>query len=205
MFNLIRNYCKSCKAIKAILPSEKDKIGEYVTDNNIVVSKYYKPEALELAGTLFGLAINLGGMTTGNKYSIIIDDNFSLLSESTKEFALYHELGHINNGDLVDLSNFFNNIRLLIKQIMYLAKGNKLTIIDNKEIEIAADKYAADHIGVDNAILALKELQSLVSDVDLSSRIIALGGNTTDLLCSQLKNFFFTTTNTMSFEELSNM
>lgn len=69
-------------------------------------------------------------------YRVFTDENFSLCSEETKQFILYHELGHIKNGDLD-------------------GKRNRLAR------EISADDYAASKLGKDIAFSALQEIYDI--------------------------------------------
>lgn len=94
-------------------------------------------------------------VTLGNGTKVIMCDNiFDKLSEHTKQFIIYHEIGHIINNDHEKIKN----------QIEYVVKRT-LCISDITNIELAADRYAIEHVGKHNALLALMEMMDVAGFV----------------------------------------
>lgn len=85
---------------------------------------------------------------------IIINDNsYNKFSEGAKRFFLYHEIGHIKNGDLDKIGIDFNRG---VKRLL------RLTV---EPMELKADEYAVSKVGKDVAISALEEV---IARTDLS-------------------------------------
>lgn len=85
---------------------------------------------------------------------IIINDNsYEKFSEGAKKFFLYHEIGHIKNGDLDKIGiDFYRTAKRLLR-------------VTVEPIELKADEYAVSKVGKDIAISALEEV---IARTDLS-------------------------------------
>lgn len=82
-----------------------------------------------------------------NKYYIVIDESFTMMSLNLKRFVLTHEIGHKECGHFEKL----DGLEGLVVQL---------------NLEYEADRYAAEMIGYSNAIKALDEL------IDLANKIL---------------------------------
>lgn len=72
-------------------------------------------------------------------YLILYDESFEKAPDKVKEFAIYHEVGHVFNEDLEESG-------VKIKHENWLRNVGKLP-----QCEIEADKYATDMLGEDYA------------------------------------------------------
>lgn len=99
--------------------------------------------------------------------NIFVDDKFMSLDDNTKQFIIYHEIGHEVYKHLENISKF-DTFKRGIPVI------NKSVV--NKEFE--ADNYAASIMGTDNVIEALKVLKSFscVGHREINKRIKRLDG-----------------------------
>lgn len=90
---------------------------------------------------------------------IMVDSIFETLSLNAKVFAIYHELGHYQNGDfLVNRNKTSHKIKLFMKN-MY----RTLILKEYPEKEVLADYYAMDKMGsISNGISALEEINEVV-------------------------------------------
>lgn len=135
------------------------------------VNIYHIPN-MHVLGALYGCALY-----TGVRHQIIVDDYYMNSSDNLKQFILNHECGHILHKDY---SKDF--LKTLITQLRAIANGTIQDIAQNTdslrmwEKEVEADKHAADTIGTNNAIVALKELYTAVPQKEIADRIVALGG-----------------------------
>lgn len=183
MLKEIKKELDKVKALKKLMPTNEDKVGEYCTENGINVVHYHKSLLLSTCGVVYGAAINIGSVIKGNRYAIVVDDNFYNLDINTRHFIIMHELGHINNGDLPKVQNIIkNNARA--KQAL---KNGKPTVVRTIEIEEAADAYAAKHMGTEHVIEALTVIYNRYPYSDASVRIEALGGTVSNPLKDAIK------------------
>lgn len=116
--------------------------GEYLGEiSNIPI---YKNASFMLNNGIYGACCVKDFL--GNYY-IVIDNLFSLLDKDSQEFLLCHELGHYRRGHLEDVFG---------------------TVVDlNNEFE--ADEYAAELIGYQKAIDALKDFYSKILSIQNKS------------------------------------
>ena len=102
-----------------------------------------------------------------NKFYIIYDKNFMKLSEESQKFILFHELGHIINGDLEgDNASKISRIRNILR---FLNISNKA--------EFAADKFAVKRTSKKvalNAFWEMKRINIFISSLDLIQRAIVI-------------------------------
>lgn len=96
-----------------------------------------------------------GAMKAGNEFLIVVNEGFFRLSEASQEAILWHEAGHHHLGHTSKhfiskaLSNKTRNWRAMIGMF-------------DKD-ELAADAYAAEHVG--NLAMAAA-LEELINDID---------------------------------------
>ena len=98
-----------------------------------------------MAATKVRFLLNSGSFITCD--TILHDAAYDTLPEYVKQFLLAHEIGHIQNGDLKELSEESAK-KLFIKRAFGLLP----------KMEIKADSYAASIVGLDTAKRALKFL-----------------------------------------------
>ena len=138
------NYSEYIKGLEKEDPEAITNVlkGEYIGKiSNIPI---YKNASFMLNNGLYGACCMKDYL--GNYY-IAIDNLFSLLNKNTQEFLLCHELGHYKRGHL---------------------EGVFGTIVDiNNEYE--ADEYAAELIGYQEAIDALKDFYSKIVSIQNKS------------------------------------
>ena len=123
----------------------------------------YNHEFVEYNNALF--CISLKDSNHKNRYYIIADNNFRNVSAGTKRFLVFHELGHIINGDLEE-KNF-------LKYIIY-SFTRRVFGIGNKT-EYKADAHAVRHVGKTSALNSMYELLSVkghqLSRIEMEERI----------------------------------
>ena len=140
MLNNVKRIVKGIKLNCKYIAGIKD-------DNN---SLFIKPEEIQPGGyvlrqntgLLASQKINIAGCTTvkiglRTVPYIITDSLFNTMSKETQNFIINHELGHFYCHK-TKLDNGFER---------------------NDEMEFEADEYSANIIGIDNAIVALKEIK----------------------------------------------
>lgn len=112
----------------------------------------YNHDFVEYNDALF--CVSLKDSNHKNRYYIIADNNFKKLTPVAKRFLVFHELGHVVNGDL-ELKNFFKcAIYSFIRS--FFGIGNKM--------EYKADNYAVRNVGKISALNSMKELIDLKGD-----------------------------------------
>lgn len=112
----------------------------------------YNHDFVEYNNALF--CVTLKDSNHKNRYYVIADNNFKKLSSAAKRFLVFHELGHIVNGDL-EPKNFIKcTIYSFIRS--FFGIGNKM--------EYKADNYAVRHVGKISALNSMKELIDLKGD-----------------------------------------
>lgn len=83
-------------------------------------------------------------------YVVIIDDLFKELSLNAKQYVLGHELGHYNLGHLKKFEDPNYNF-------------NDAEVLNEIELEYAADEYAAKMFGYLNAVKAIDEIIEIIN------------------------------------------
>lgn len=113
------------------------------------ISYYYCPELVRKDGAFLAIATDSS--------MIIVDDLFDLLSNTAKEFVLYHECGHIDLKHAEKQIERFGSHEAAMKHRGKLCRQNKVY-----EFEHEADEVAAKMIGYDKAIESLNEMHALL-------------------------------------------
>jgi Zn-dependent peptidase ImmA (M78 family) len=122
--------------------------------NNIKIRIFDEPLVLKASGFVFAACIIVNDKTL----DVYIDENYKKCSTNAKEFILYHEVGHLVNKNL-------NSSPM---------KRSFLGLFTVDKAELEADKYAADNIGIDNVIAALKELYTMINTGEIKRRIAVM-------------------------------
>lgn len=145
MFKKIKRNLKGIKILKEIhknLHTDNNNpifSKEEITNRGFIIRK--NTMMLSMAGIgIAGLQI-VNFSDIGEVPCIIYDDRFMLLNEESRNFVIYHELGH-----------FQLQRDILLEGLV----GRKI------EFEYEADKYAADVVGKDIALQALKDIKELI-------------------------------------------
>lgn len=117
--------------------------------------------AMVLSGGLVAMVATNHHFFTGKATHILYYDGWFLkMSEGTQKFILAHELGHVIKGH-TDGSR--DNMG---ERLEFLKEGTAV-----QPIELEADAFAADEVGVETAISALKEIKKLVGTSEASAEI----------------------------------
>lgn len=99
------------------------------------------------------------------KFYIAYDQKYVELSPSSQKFLLFHEIGHIANGDFERKYQMIHNKNIL-----------RMFGISNK-IEFNADKFAVERVGKKVALKCLFEMKKkniFVSSLELIQRAIVI-------------------------------
>lgn len=145
MFKKIRKTIKGVKILKEMHENLHTDISSPVFNKEEINNEGYIIRKGTLALSMSGVAI--AGMTVvdftdiGHVPCIIYDDRFNMMSESTRKFIIYHELGHFH----------------LQKDILLQGVVGR-----NLDLECEADRFAANVVGNDIAIKALEEIKEMV-------------------------------------------
>lgn len=127
---------------------------------------YYAPATMRAVGALVSAAIPLMTTTGVVANAIITDRMFDKLSDNAKQFVINHERGHIRCHDAEKLVGVTHKKYLLA------------CVLGCPAIERAADAYASEVIGFENALSAMKELMTLnvpmIAKFQIAKRYIAL-------------------------------
>ena len=159
--------------------------------NNIPV--IYCPKFIKDSGLGIACA-SLFSTTDGISHGIGVDDSYFNLPGELKDFFIYHEVGHITNGDIS-----MNNASMAADAMKVRMEGKV------HDIELNADKYAFDRIvetyGLNKAIDSIDSLRN-AADIGLTMAVtdIDIAG------CHELKarmDILKTTTTTRYKGELS--
>lgn len=116
---------------------------------------------------------------------VATDAYFEFMTKGDQEFLINHELGHIAHQD-------FKAMRLAQIKAKLSGKSADETIRATRDVgmEFAADEYAAEHIGYDKAIHALRTMREFLkeqtaiiesSQLDPISKARVIGINTTSI------------------------
>lgn len=123
----------------------------------------YNHEFVEHNNALF--CVSLKDSNHKNHYYIIADDNFRRVSNASKRFLVFHELGHIINGDLEEKNFLKCTIYSLIRRIFGLSN----------KIEYKADVHAVRYVGKISALNSMNELIDIkgyqLSKIEMEERI----------------------------------
>ena len=93
------------------------------------------------SGIIFAGCIKLDS----GSFVIIYDDLFEKLTDSSKEFVIYHEIGHIVHEDHKKIDATY-----IVKRMLCFS--------DIMNLELAADKYAIDKVGRNTVFCGLIEM-----------------------------------------------
>ena len=94
--------------------------------------------------------------------AIYVNSDFMKLPENTRNFILYHELGHIYHGHNKVCYNI--NRRLHLKRKWY----SRLGLVVKEEIQ--ADLYAVKRLGKEKALDAITDTIKLLKSKELKTR-----------------------------------
>ena len=148
--------------------------------------KKYKWEQAQIDGVLYYKANDYIKSTKGmyamatrsDSGNIILTDNlFEKLSENGKRFVLYHELGHIKNGDLSKVMTEKQAENIRRKRIKKILRNQVL------DLELNADAFAVKKMGKELAIKGLNEMYNITlktfdrQDKEILLRIEAIQEN----------------------------
>lgn len=122
--------------------------------NGIPVELIKDGSMMKVSGVMFSSVVR-----ERYRYVIAVDDHFDKVSSATQQFLIQHEIGHIICKHVAKYS--------YLNQLYRLAMS--LISVDEKELE--ADNYAADTVGINNAIRALEELYSYRRNKEIAKRI----------------------------------
>lgn len=154
--------------------------------NGKKVGVYYIPN-LRVLGSLCAMTIYTGM----GKHIIVVDDMYMQGSTALQKFALNHECGHVVHKDLSE-----GYMKKIFNMYLNIARGVVGNMVDSVmlnrmwEQEVAADKYAANVVGTETAIVALKELYSKTGyQTEIARRIKELGGTVNNPLDNLLKEW----------------
>lgn len=130
----------------------------------------YNPMAMLVYGIdIAGLVHNEDG------YHFVYNHKFGLLDTGVQAFIILHELGHVVKGHIDGSRNCME------ERMEFLKEGTAV-----QPIELEADAFAAEKVGIETAIDALKEMQKFVDISEASHefdlRIAALEENVESLL-----------------------
>ena len=150
---MLKKLVKELKGLSECVKLNKKYFENIMKDKKEVRSLYFKNEVNEKgyiieknnftvvqSGGVCAICRKIDFGLFGTYPIITTDIFFDMLSDNGKSFVLLHEIGHFSLGHL---NNTMDNKR-------------------NEELEFDADRYAVDHIGKVNTILALQELLSLI-------------------------------------------
>lgn len=123
----------------------------------------YHHDFVEMNNALFCISLKDTGRK--NRYYIIADNNFMKLSNTAKKFLVFHEMGHIANGDLEEKNFLKCTIMSFIRR--FFGISNKM--------EFKADLHAVRYVGKIAALNSMHELIALkgeqLSVLEMEERI----------------------------------
>ena len=135
--------------------------------------------------------------TRGFQYFILVDDNYISLPDAAKKAILYHEVGHIANGDFdgatMKALKIAEKIGATCDNVDEAFKCYVQCLLENRSIEqeYAADAYAAQIVGIEPVALKLQMFNRLFggSNQEIKDRYQKLTGNSLENpLISMMKN-----------------
>lgn len=126
------------------------------------------PEQRELNGIVY-FNSDLHVKAFGAKYAftaknlfgqliIFTDDDFETLPEDVRLFTLYHELGHVENGDLERPAEELQKV---------LRERNRKSV---NEMELKADEYAVRKTSIETALKSMELFKKTVKEMGLPTK-----------------------------------
>jgi len=133
-----------------------------VTDNEGREIKVKHMDATHQGGMLLNkTGILMAGcfqITRGLTF-LATDACFEFMTAGDREFLINHEFGHIAHQDFKTMRKAQLKARLSGK-----SADEVIRITRNTDMEFAADEYAAEHIGYDKAIHALRTIREFLEE-----------------------------------------
>lgn len=145
---------KNTTTLKRMIPTyRKERNPEFVINN--VLPVYKNPPAISCTGAVIA-CISISNETLTP--FIAIDNLFDKLSDMTKLFVIYHEIGHFANGDFsIDRGNY----KYKLKTYFY----EKIKQVECPR-ENQADYYAASKLdSMPDSLAALDEIKNTILDL----------------------------------------
>ena len=136
-----------------------------LTDGEVAEVKYCEFEGHPVVYLKGKPCIAAAGMTVfgRNLPTIIVSDLFLDAPEHLQKFAIYHEIGHIENGDVEPVTEE-NRIKSKDEYRERMREYTKYRLTNIDERELKADLYAAKIVGLENSLLALGALKESYMD-----------------------------------------
>lgn len=137
----------------AIDSSQKKFIDKIILYNKDILV-VHNPDAVTANGFMIAMS-SVANFSIGQRIVILVDDFYMNLPDDIKEFIIYHEIGHILNGDIFDIKFGL----FLPKEKRHFVRIKRM--FNSKEsilMEEMADLYAADKVGTHTSIKAISLL-----------------------------------------------